>query len=58
MTELETKLAKTLNALVFSADHYIEDGSWIDILNMDIQNARKVIEEYKFNKITEHKANT
>ena len=47
MTNLENKLANALNRLVFSADHYIEDGSWIDVLDMDIQNARKVINEYK-----------
>jgi hypothetical protein len=47
MTELEKKLAQALNNLVYSADHYIEDGSWIDILDKDIQNARKIIELYK-----------
>lgn len=47
MTNLENKLANALNRLVFSADHYIEDGSWIDVLDMDIQNARKIIDEYK-----------
>jgi hypothetical protein len=59
MTELETKLAKALNNLVFSADAYIEDGSWIDILDEDIQNARSAINEYRDAKkyITKHKAN-
>ncbi len=47
MTELEKKLASALAKLTFSADHYIEDGSWIDVLDMDIQNARKTINEYK-----------
>ena len=47
MSELEKKLANALNRLMFSADHYIEDGSWIEVLHTDIQTARKTIELYK-----------
>jgi len=47
MTDLEKSLANALNRLIFSADHYVEDGTWIDVLDMDIKNARQMIAEYK-----------
>ena len=45
MTPLEQKLANALNRLMFSADHYIEDGSWLDVLDTDINNARKMLSQ-------------
>lgn len=47
MTDIEKQLANALKRIVYSADHYIEDGSWIEILDMDIKNAKKVIAKYK-----------
>ena len=47
MTSLEKQLANALNRLAFSANHYIEDGSWIEVLNDDIQNAKAMIQQYK-----------
>ena len=47
MTPLETRLAKALNQLAHSADWYIEDGSWIDVLTNDLNDAKLAIQEYK-----------
>lgn len=57
MTPLEQKLANALNRLMFSADHYIEDGSWLEVLDADIHNAKKMITEYKRVKQGEKNAN-
>ena len=32
-------LGEALNNLMQSADNYIEDGSWIDELTLDVENA-------------------
>jgi hypothetical protein len=47
MTPLETRLAKALNQLTHSADWYIEDGSWIEVLTNDLKDAKLAIQEYK-----------
>lgn len=47
MSELEKTLANALNRLVFSSNHYIDDGSWIDVLDDDIKHAQEVIKLYK-----------
>ena len=36
-------LGEALNNLMQSADNYIEDGSWIDELTLDIENARALL---------------
>ena len=36
-------LTKALKDLAFSADHYIDEGSWIDHLYNDIQQAKKAL---------------
>ena len=47
MTDLEKieYLGEALNNLMQSADTYIVDGSWIDELTLDIENARKLLKE-------------
>lgn len=42
-----SKLRKALRLLSQSADKYIEDGSWIDALSGDIENAKQVLKETK-----------
>lgn len=41
------KLRKALRLLSQSADKYIEDGSWIDALDEDIEYAKQVLKETK-----------
>jgi hypothetical protein len=36
-------LGEALNNLMQSADNYIEEGSWIDELTLDIENARALL---------------
>ena len=45
MTDLEKidYLGEALNNLMQSADSYIVDGSWIDELTLDIENARALL---------------
>ncbi len=45
MTDLEKidYLGEALNNLMQSADTYIVDGSWIDELTLDIENARALL---------------
>ena len=47
MTDLEKieYLGEALNNLMQSADTYIVDGSWIDELTLDIENARNLLKE-------------
>lgn len=48
MTDEQKKIKKLRTALRLlsqSADKYIEDGSWIDILSGDIENAKQVLKE-------------
>ena len=45
MTDLEKieYLGEALNNLMQSADTYIDDGSWIDELTLDIETARALL---------------
>lgn len=45
MTDQEkiSLLGEALNNLMQSADNYIDDGSWIDELTQDIENARALL---------------
>lgn len=45
MTDAEKieMLSEALNNLMQSADAYIEEGSWIETLSIDITNARSVL---------------
>ena len=47
MTDLEKieYLGEALNNLMQSADTYIVDGSWIDELTLDIENARNLLKK-------------
>ena len=47
MTDLEKieYLGEALNNLMQSADTYIVDGSWIDELTLDIENARALLKK-------------
>ena len=47
MTDLEKieYLGEALNNLMQSADSYIDDGSWIDELTLDIENARNLLKK-------------
>ena len=38
-------LGEALNNLMQSADNYIEEGSWIDELTLDIENARVLLKQ-------------
>jgi len=38
-------LGEALNNLVGTAYEYIEDGSWLETLNLDIDNAREVLKQ-------------
>ena len=38
-------LGEALNNLVGTAYEYIEDGSWLETLNLDIDNARAVLKQ-------------
>ena len=43
-------LTTALNDLALSADRYIDDGSWIDHLYNDIQEARNAVAFMRLNK--------
>ncbi len=43
-------LTTALRDLALSADRYIEDGSWIDHLYNDIQQAKKALKLVRLNK--------
>ena len=38
-------LGEALNNLTQTAYEYIEDGSWLETLNLDIDNAREVLKQ-------------
>jgi hypothetical protein len=52
MTEREqiVYLRAALQELALSADRYIENGSWIEHLHLDIQEAYNVLEVTRLNK--------
>jgi hypothetical protein len=47
MTDLEKidLLGEALNNLMQSADNYIDNGSWIDELTLDISHARELLKK-------------
>ena len=53
MTEKEriVYLTAALKNLVLSADRYIDDGSWIEHLSLDIEFAKGVLKSTRLNKV-------
>jgi hypothetical protein len=47
-------LTTALKNLVLSADRYIDDGSWIEHVHLDIQFAKDVIKSTRLNKESKH----
>lgn len=43
-------LRAALKSLVLSADSYIEDGSWIEHLTLDIEFAKGILKSTRLNK--------
>jgi hypothetical protein len=43
-------LTTALKNLVLSADRYIDDGSWIEHVHLDIQFAKDVLKSTRLNK--------
>lgn len=43
-------LTTALSDLAMSADRYIDDGSWVDYLHNDIQEARNALQFIRLNK--------
>lgn len=43
-------LTTALSDLAMSADRYIDDGSWVDYLHNDIQEARNALQFMRLNK--------
>ena len=43
-------LRSALKNLVLSADRYIDDGSWIEHLTLDVEFARGVLKSTRLNK--------
>jgi hypothetical protein len=46
MTNLEDQLVVALKLLTQSADKYIDDGSWIEVLTKDLKDAKLAIQSY------------
>jgi hypothetical protein len=44
-------LTSALKNLVLSADRYIDDGSWIEHLSLDVEFARGVLKSTRLNKV-------
>ena len=47
-------LRAALKSLVLSADSYIEDGSWIEHLTLDIEFAKGILKSTRLNKENKH----
>ena len=43
-------LTAALKSLVMSADRYIEDGSWIEHLTLDIEFAKGILKSTKYSR--------
>ena len=58
MTEKEriVYLTAALKNLVLSADRYIDDGSWIEHLSLDIEFAKGVLKATRLNKESKHES--
>ena len=44
-------LTSALKNLVLSADRYIDDGSWIEHLTLDIEFAKGILKSTRLNKV-------
>jgi hypothetical protein len=44
-------LTSALKNLTLSADRYIEDGSWIEHLSLDVEFAKGVLKSTRLNKV-------
>jgi hypothetical protein len=53
MTDLEkiVRLRAALKNLTLSADRYIDDGSWIEHLSLDVEFAKGVLKSTRLNKV-------
>jgi len=49
-------LTTALRDLAMSADRYIDDGSWIDNLYNDIQEAKNALAYMRLNKESKHES--
>lgn len=47
--DIVREVVKRLRLLTESADRYIEDGSWIDTLQADIQKAENILQMWDEN---------
>ena len=50
-------LTAALKSLVMSADRYIEDGSWIEHLTLDIEFAKGILKSTRLNKESKNARN-
>lgn len=51
-------LRAALKSLVLSADSYIEDGSWIEHLTLDIEFAKGILKSTRLKKGSKNESNT
>jgi len=49
-------LTTALRDLAMSADRYIDDGSWIEHLSLDIEFAKGVLKATRLNKESKHES--
>ena len=49
-------LTSALKNLVQSADRYIEDGTWIEHLTLDVEFAKGVLKSTRLNKESKHES--
>ena len=50
-------LRAALKSLVLSADRYIDDGSWIEHLTLDIEFAKGILKSTRLNKESKNGTN-
>lgn len=50
-------LTAALKSLVMSADRYIDDGSWIEHLTLDIEFAKGILKSTRLNKESKNARN-
>jgi hypothetical protein len=51
-------LTAALKSLVMSADRYIDDGSWIEHLTLDIEFAKGILKSTRLKKDVKNEINT
>ena len=51
-------LTAALKSLVMSADRYIDDGSWIEHLTLDIEFAKGILKSTRLKKGSKNESNT